>query len=227
MHRVVLELERAFGSKPMTRDIEVGIVWRLLGERPPEFHQGIKPYTFHFEDAGNECYRLSFSSVLPSLTDEVTLAARNLLSSQTALECCGISFRIRKITPIQDLTFYSNAVRMISLSGCRVICKKDVHGKFVERTIHAERNPQSFIQAMTRMLAAKTKLFLGKEVSEDEIQIQYLKLLDSEQIDFHHSKQCGQYVTFRISAPKEVLETAAYSGIGRKTGCGFGAVAVI
>lgn len=225
-HRVLVILNRD-GNTPVNHDEKMSLIWRLLENTAVHHDEVEKPYTWTIEKTGANKYTLTFSSIDTSISEVFLKKAKNSLNQAIQIES---SFWIPLLAmPIQDIPFLENFARIETQNG--VVCWKQTHTVDKDGTEHHGKvtfdintDKNGFIEALKRKLIRRAKLFLHKDFNESEIQIKFLRRLNYGCVEYKGLKTPYQNVSFKIIAPKELIELLVYGGLGAKTGSGFGMV---
>lgn len=224
-HRAMIILRRLTKNDHtvlVDHDNKMALVWRFLKGNWIQHRDAEKPYCWDMSTNDGEYYNLTFSCISPEITRGFTQAAAKCVG--TCLNVGTEFWQIDKVMPIQDLPFIANYLRLSSMNGLQCFTMKRLNDtKKCQILIHAGENPERFIASIKTRLIRRTKEFMNVEVPEDAVQIQHLNTLAGIiSVPYKRSRVRTQQVTFKLVAPKAVLETALYGGIGKETGSGFG-----
>lgn len=221
MHRVMVLLNRK-GTDEVTHDEKMSLVWRMLRGTPVQHTNMEKPYTWAMEESGADTYTLTFSCIDPAITELFLKKAQETVNQAIQIER---SFWIPVLAmPIQDIPYLQNVARIETQNG--MICRhwyRYPTGRG-RRTFYIRTDKEDFIAAVKRQLVRRAKLFSHKEFQTSDIQIKFLRLVNYGDVQYKGRQLHYQNVTFKIIAPKEIIELLVYGGAGSLTGSGFGMV---
>lgn len=221
MHRAMILLNRN-GTTEVTHDEKMSLVWRLLRDTPVQHKNMEKPYTWTFEESGVNIYTLTFSCIDSSITELFLKKAQASLNQAIQIE--RSLWIPRMAMPIQDIPYLQNVARIETQNG--MICRhwyRYPSGRG-RRTFYIKTDKEDFIEAMKKQLVRRAKLFFHKEIQTSDIQIKFLRLLNYGDVQYKGRRIHYQNITFKIIAPKEIVELLVYGGAGTLTGSGFGMV---
>ena len=224
-HRAMVILHRLTKTDHtvlVDHDNKMALVWRFMKEQWFPHREAEKPYCWDLSTNDGEYYNLTFSCITPEVTGWFLQAAKKC--EGTCLNVGTEFWQVEKVMPVQDLPFIANYLRLSSMNGLQCFTMKRVNEtKKCRVLIHAGEDPERFITSIKTRLIRRTKEFMDVDIPEDAVKIQHLNTMAGIiSIPYKHSRIRTQQVTFKLVAPKEVLEMALYGGIGKETGSGFG-----
>jgi len=233
-HRVTVILERIQMSAEaeLSRDAKMALVWRLIQETDKNIHKNEeKFYTWHFDTQNEQKYTLLFSCLDNDILEKFVNRANELKGQ--GLSVGTDIWKIVEVIPIEDYPFLSASLRLQSLNGaCIRHLVRGFHSikgedTLLTRDIYVKYDSALAVEILKHHLVKRANKIYGTEYTKDDVGIRYLELLPgSERVTYKDRRMASQLVTFRIKAPKEIMETALYGGIGSLTGSGFGSVVI-
>ena len=232
-HRATIILERIqMGNKEISHDEKMALVWRLVEETDKNIHKNEeKPYTWAFTEQGDQHYTLLFSSIDDSIMEKFAARAEELKGK--GLSIGSNIWKISEVISIEDYPFFNPTMRLMSLTGAYFYEPTEgfhkVTGKPIvyKRRVRVDNEPEEVANQIRFRLVRRANKYLGTNFTEDDVKIRYVELIPgSGHIEYKNRTMGIQTITFRIKAPKEIMETALYGGIGALTGSGFGAVVI-
>ncbi len=233
-HRVTVILERIqMGNiTEISHDEKMALVWRLIEETDKNVHKNDeKMYTWCLNEQGERKYSLLFSSIDTTILEQFTKRAEELKNQ--GLTVGSNIWKITDVIPLEDYPFLNPTMRLQSLSGAYVYqLVEEPHndtGEIMQfkHSVHIGHNPTLAANIIKHRLVRRANTVYGTEYTDNDVTIRYIELIPgSEPVHYKHRTIGSQMLTFRIKAPKEVMETALYGGVGHLTGSGFGSVVI-
>ena len=232
-HRATIALERIqMGNKEISHDEKMALVWRLVEETDKNIHKNEeKPYTWVLTEQGDQHYTLLFSSIDDSIMEKFAARAEELKGK--GLSIGSNIWKISEVISIEDYPFFNPTMRLMSLTGAYFYQLTAGEHKVTGAPINYKRRvsvadePKEAANQIKFRLIRRANKYYGTNFTDDDVDVRYVELIPgSGHIEYKGRTLSSQKVTFRIKAPKEIMETALYGGIGALTGSGFGAVVI-
>lgn len=232
-HRVtvIFECIRMDNFKEISHDEKMALIWRLVEETDKNIHKNEeKPYTWSINNQGDK-YVLLFSCIDDEIMERFTNHVNELKNA-------GISvgtniWKVTEVIPIEDYPFFNPTMRLMSLNGAYFYQPTEgthkVTGKPIvyKRRVNVSKEPEEVAKQISFRLIRRANKYLGTNFTDEDVKIRYVELIPgSGHIEYKGRTLGIQTITFKIKAPKEIMETALYGGIGALTGSGFGAVVI-
>ena len=231
-HRIIVSFKR-IGKHKANRDEEVSLLWRLLREKGDEQHNGKEKNFCWNMDVSDDpsMYSMVFSSIDTSVTDCLMRESKRLMESGTGIEVVGGSiWTVASVMPVEDFPYIGETISLVSTTGMISIRNAWDYrkNKACRRThfLHDEEGYIGWVRQARKRLCRRTNKFMGTDYTEDDIVFEKVKQLGVSAVNYKGRNAPVQNVRVKIRAPKEVLETALYGGLGSSTGSGFGMVTI-
>lgn len=208
----------SMANKEFTHDDAVKLVWRFLNKRETQIqhHFVEKPYVWHIVPNGDNFFSLVFSSIFPEITKDFYEEAKSMENGVVEVNSSMVT--VISVNPIADLDYIGEYLR---ISSYNLVCQKNVRHK--KTSVNATEK-EDFCAAIVSRLVRRAKVFLNLDISEEDIQVKFPKQLSFGTKKYKDGLIPVQDVEMKLVAPKEIIELALYSGVGSKSGSGFGTV---
>ena len=156
-----------------------------------------------------------------SLFEEVLSTYATILLKKPFLKLGRNLVQVEKIEVIEERVSGNEAV-VKTLSP--IVVRKTVEGK----SLYLNPGQEEFYRLLAKNLAKKSRLYAGREVSPEEIEIEpapgaFFKKAVVYYKGYPYEAYKGKFL---IRAPKEAIETALLTGLGERNSQGFGMVIV-
>ena len=227
-HSAVLMLK--IFADDLTQEQKIGIFWRLAGKVGALVHSNQeKPYMFYFRKPSFGLYELNISSLDARIIKAYISNAEAMIATGEAVDVQGLKVRPVDVFPVKDLDYIGEKVCLVTETGC--CCCKRIRTKSGKRSRYyldprKESDVEEWKAIIARKLAARTKMFMGIDMSEDSIGVDIISTKPRQFVNYKSANLPTDFVQIEVSAPSPAVFTAIYGGIGSHTGAGFGAVRV-
>ena len=224
MRRIAVLIEKT-GHSPVIHDNLVSLVWHLLAagdkEKAGELHRDqsdFRPFVWAAEEWPDaKGYTLTFSSLKKEITQLFAQGAEKIQSAGEALLIEGNLYLPTRCIPVRDLYYIGKNVTLRAVSPV-VITQRNAQGK--KEYCFYPANPETWLSQFKSNLARRAAAWHGKEVGP--IHVEILNPGTHAVTQYKGQPVRGRYLEVKITGSPEVLETAIYGGLGKRTGSGFG-----
>lgn len=234
MHRVTVMLERIqMGSAAeVSHNEQMALVWRLIQETDKNIHKNDeKMYTWNFCELGNQKFSILFSGIDLDIVGRFVKRAMELKGQGLTV---GLNiWKITDVIPLEDYPFLNSTLRLQSIGGAYIAQSVwEPHNETGEvmqfyHSVNVDYHPELAAMIIKKHLVSRANKVYNTDYTDKDVFIKYVEHVPgSEPVYYKRRTIASQMVTFRIWAPKEIMETALYGGIGLMTGSGFGSVVI-
>jgi CRISPR-associated endoribonuclease Cas6 len=225
-HRIVVLINKLNGPE-VTRDNEVSLLWRFLEKNKNLQHnQEEKTFTWNMEAGALSSYTMTFSSYDTKLVNDFFEIAKGLAGQ--AVTVGTTIWQVKEAMEIQDIDYIGEAIRISTVNGMVAMHKAyNAEGKKYNKTYDILTDKEAWISSVINRLIRRTNNFFGTAYEKKDVSITRLTLDGYDTVKYKNASIPVQNVQFKLSAPKEIIESAIYGGIGSHTGSGFGMTAAI
>ena len=223
-HRLLAAL-KAQSDHIMSHDEKMALIWKLINPNRFWHKHEMKPFTWNISYVGGQIYNLLFSSISAGDTAYIK---NSLLACEGSISLpnYGTNYIINDLMDLPDYDLKDGVIRLYSISGCQCFKHKQKPGtrKKYYALVSAEEAPEDFATSIKNNIIRRGEKFLDRHIDEDEVSVKYVELERTARVKYKTGNILTQFVSLQLKAPKDIQKVAAYGGIGKETGSGFGFV---